>query len=204
MSTFKLKLLAVVLMVIDHIGFFLYPNIILLRIIGRLSFPIFAYLIVVGYGFTRNKWRYFMRLFIFANIIQIPGLFMSIPVNIFYTLSLGLLTIIIVEEEYDFIMKLVMLGGVFLVTDVISPDYSLYGVSLILVLHLLKDDWLKLLIALPVLSMTFYGWDNIQVYSTLALVPIYFYNYKQGPKWKVFFYTFYPVHIVFLQWYANL
>lgn len=59
MSTFQLKLLAVVLMVIDHIGYFLMPSNLILRIIGRLSFPLFAFLIVKGYKYTSNSKRFF-------------------------------------------------------------------------------------------------------------------------------------------------
>ena len=95
MNTFYLKLLAVVLMVVDHIGFFLYPQYTILRIIGRLSFPLFGFLIANGYKYTRDKKKYFLRLFIFANIIQTPSLFMTIPVNIFYTLSFGIIPFLV-------------------------------------------------------------------------------------------------------------
>lgn len=199
MSTFQLKLLAVVLMVIDHIGFFLFPTRIVWRIIGRLSFPIFAFLIVNGLQYTKNRWRYFSRLFVFANIIQIPSLFMDIPINIFYTLSFGLLCIIVLKEKWDWIYKITCIFLVLIMTDVLGPDYGLYGVLLIVTFHLLRKRWVFLAAAITLLGLFFYGWD-IQLLAVFAIIPIYFYNKKEGPRWKVFFYSFYPVHIVFLEW----
>ena len=106
MSTYKIKWLAVLLMVVDHIGYFLFPQQIIFRIIGRLSFPLFAFLIANGYKFTRDKKKYLLRLFIFANIIQLPSLFMSLPFNIFYTLSFGLVCIMIYESKYSDVQKI--------------------------------------------------------------------------------------------------
>ncbi|MBN2796074.1 MAG: hypothetical protein JXR88_11755 [Clostridia bacterium] len=199
MNTFQLKLLAVILMVIDHIGFFIFPDVVTFRIIGRLSYPIFAYLITVGFNYTKNPIKYFMRLFIFACIIQFPSLFMDIPINIFFTLSLGLL-LLIIHTRYESIgLRLLMMIGVLLLTDILSPDYSVYGVMLIYLLYILKPIYQKI-IGMILLSILYYGLFNIQVFSVLALIPIYFYNQKEGPKWKIFFYTFYPVHLVILQW----
>ncbi|MHA1898537.1 MAG: TraX family protein, partial [Promethearchaeota archaeon] len=58
-------------MVFDHIGAVLYPRIIL-RIIGRLAFPIFAFLIVEGYERTRDPKKYLLRLFLWGMVSQIP------------------------------------------------------------------------------------------------------------------------------------
>ena len=60
LSAFSLKLLAAVTMVVDHIGAYLLPNVIILRIIGRLSFPLFAFFIAEGCRYTRNRLRRFL------------------------------------------------------------------------------------------------------------------------------------------------
>lgn len=65
-------------MLIDHIGFFFFPEEILFRQIGRLSFPIFAYLLTVGYAKTSNFNRYALRLLKFALVSQAPYAFFSI------------------------------------------------------------------------------------------------------------------------------
>jgi len=200
MNSFYLKLLAVVLMVIDHIGFFIFPQYTILRVIGRLSFPLFGFLIANGYKYTRDKKKYFIRLFVFANIIQIPSLFMTIPVNIFYTLSFGLLCIMIYESDYDDIKKIAGIAGVLFVTLTIQPDYSIYGVLLIFSIHLLKDRYIYMIGVFLLLSIILYGPTSIQGFA--ALTPLIFmtYNQQKGRSMKYLFYLFYPVHIVFLEW----
>ena len=59
----SLKLLACVFMAIDHVGVRLFPHLIILRIIGRLAFPMFAFFIAEGCRYTRNKLRHFLMIF---------------------------------------------------------------------------------------------------------------------------------------------
>ena len=72
MTVFHLKIIAILTMTIDHVGFFFFPDIEVLRIIGRLSFPLFAWLIANGAYHTKNMHAYLVRLFIFALISQVP------------------------------------------------------------------------------------------------------------------------------------
>ncbi len=58
MNATTLKILGIIAMTIDHVGFFLFPKITILRIIGRLTYPIFAYMTAEGCAHTRNKVRY--------------------------------------------------------------------------------------------------------------------------------------------------
>ena len=58
-----LKIIAAITMLIDHIGVILLPQITLFRVIGRISFPIFAFMIAEGCAHTKNKLRYFYRFF---------------------------------------------------------------------------------------------------------------------------------------------
>jgi hypothetical protein len=67
-----LKITAIVTMVIDHVGNILYPDLLFLQMIGRLSFPIFAYLIVLGVESTKKPLRYMVTLLSFALISQVP------------------------------------------------------------------------------------------------------------------------------------
>ena len=66
-----LKILAALTMLIDHIGFMLLPELRILRIIGRLAFPIFAFMIAEGCRYTKNRTRYFLQLFILGMACQI-------------------------------------------------------------------------------------------------------------------------------------
>jgi len=66
-----LKLIAIVIMTIDHIGMQLFPNILMLRIIGRLAFPIFAYMIAEGCTYTKDRRKYLITIAVFAAVCQI-------------------------------------------------------------------------------------------------------------------------------------
>ena len=72
LSTFQLKWIAIITMLIDHIGAVLFPYELGYRIIGRIAFPIFCFLIVEGFSHTRDVRRYMVRLGIFALISELP------------------------------------------------------------------------------------------------------------------------------------
>ena len=95
LSNNALKILASIFMVCDHVGVILFPNILWLRIVGRLAFPIFAYLIAEGAKYTRNKARHLLTMLAFALVIQVvyfiyqPSNEMSVLVT--FTLSLAVI-----------------------------------------------------------------------------------------------------------------
>ena len=77
MSAFVLKLIAVVSMLIDHAAYSLFlagvftgKGYVYMRAVGRIAFPIFAYMIVNGFEKTHDVRRYFSRLALFAVISQ--------------------------------------------------------------------------------------------------------------------------------------
>ena len=70
LNSANLKIIAMVTMLIDHVGAVIFPQFIILRIIGRIAFPIFAYELVEGYFHTSNIWRYILRLLVFGVISE--------------------------------------------------------------------------------------------------------------------------------------
>ena len=80
-------------MLIDHIGVAMFPNVMILRIIGRLAFPIFAYMIAEGCFYTKNKARYFFMIFGLGMICQLVFLFFmgSLYQGILMTFSLSII-----------------------------------------------------------------------------------------------------------------
>lgn len=105
LSGFTLKCIAMVTMLIDHIGYVLFPGYVIFRIIGRLAFPIYCFLLVEGAVHTSNWKKYLGRLFLFALISEIPfnlaiggKLWYPASQNVFFTLFLGLLAILLLQK----------------------------------------------------------------------------------------------------------
>lgn len=210
MSVFTLKIIACVTMLIDHIGVILFPQNILLRIIGRLAFPIYSFLIVNGVKHTRDVKKYLIRLAIFAVISQIPysvmvtGSFFSSKLNIFFTEVIGILTILCYDKVKNkpLVFAILPCFAISLFAEIIKTDYGMYGVLTILMFYIAKNNNQLMIIyqvALNVLYLVLtHSTSNIQYFSLFALIPICFYNRKEGIKLKYFFYVFYSLHIALL------
>lgn len=154
MSYFMLKCLALLLMLLDHIGFFL--GISGLRIIGRLSFPIFAFLISNGLRHTKSPVKYGLRLLIFAIISEIPyDLFVFDKFtpktfdNIFFTLFLGLSFLIILKQlqmrfkakrSLVFVLSFLALSVICIIAALISCDYGYIGVLTVIIFGLFEPE----------------------------------------------------------------
>lgn len=213
MSTFALKLIAIVTMTIDHVGSVFFQNhpwlYLICKIIGRLAFPIFAFLIVEGFFHTSNIKKYLTRLGVFALISEIPfdlafyDTYMYLGhQNIFFTLFLGLLTIYLismVEAKYQKNMLIVNLANAGItiafsfVASFLQTDYKFMGILLIVAFYLFRGSKILLTISMILISN-----NVIQAFSALAIIPISFYNGKKGKNIKYFFYVFYPVHLLVL------
>lgn len=201
MSSFDLKLIAMITMLVDHLGAVLFPQYISLRIIGRISFPIYSFLLVEGYLHTHNLKKYISRLIIFALISEIPFdlVFYNQPIyigsqNIFFTLLIGLLSIYFID-----IFKSKRWIGFFtsfilcVIAYIIKSDYSFMGVLIIIGFYIFKNNKLKLILYQALLSINF-----INPFRLLSFIPISFYNGKKGYNIKYLFYLFYPVHLLIL------
>lgn len=73
MTTFGIKLLALVLMVLDHIGYYFPGTPIWLRWLGRASFPLFLFCMVWGYHYTRNRKAHLLRLYLMSVFMTVFG-----------------------------------------------------------------------------------------------------------------------------------
>ncbi|MBQ7432202.1 MAG: hypothetical protein IJV50_01840 [Lachnospiraceae bacterium] len=100
MNTTRLKALAVVCMLIDHMGDVLFPHLIWMRIIGRLAFPIYCFVLSEGAVYTKNWLAYAGRLLLLALVSEIPfdlAFFGNVWYpgyqNVFWTLLFGLCAI---------------------------------------------------------------------------------------------------------------
>jgi len=201
-------------MVIDHIGKILYPDLLLLRIIGRLSFPIFAYLIVLGIESTKKPRKYMVTLLSFAVISQLPyflafGIQPFERLNILFSLFLSAVTIY-------FYNKKSLLAFVPLLLSIILPTEGSYYVVLTAVgMKLLKDTPKLGALALFALNIQFLFIPDldtqIQILALLA-VPLILLHIKNWLKKEILipenslaysirkyaFYVFYPLHLALL------
>ena len=214
LSNFDLKILAIITMTIDHIGAIIYPNIDAFRIIGRISFPIFCFLLVEGFKHTHNRFRYFIRLLLFAIITQpiYDYAFNNHELNILFTFSLSFLLLSSIEfikkiinkynkgiENYLYkTISYLLIYIIFLILSIIlNVDYQALGISLVLIFYLSPNILLSLLLYL-IIAITL-DVNNIQLYSLIAFIFIYFYNGKKGKNIKYFFYLYYPLHLLLLK-----
>ena len=151
MSYSTLKLIALITMVIDHIG--ISYDLELFRIIGRLSFPIYAFLIVNGFNYSKNIKRYLIRLLVFAVISEIPfQLFKYNHINltfsnVFVTLSLGLIAIMFLKRYKNKIKKYLIVLLICICAELLGSDYGFRGVLLVVIFYLFRNRrliWLYL------------------------------------------------------------
>ena len=218
LSGSALKLVACISMLLDHLGkfyFVRYPwaNTVWLSIagrdfslvqtmamLGRFAFPIFVFLLVVGYENTRNRTRYGISLFILAILSEIPfnlmqGQSLLFPKqNVMFTLLLGYLAMCGLEHfKSKPLIELFLLSILFLITRFLHADYQSAGFLFILLMYGLRKEKIIRCIATPVLLQM-----KAMVFLSLLLTLLY--NGKRGfiktPVVKYCFYAFYPVHML--------
>lgn len=220
LSGSSLKIIAIILMLIDHIGaVILYHGFLarqllilpdttayniyivyqILRFIGRASFPIFCFLLVQGFVHTSNKRGYAVRLFLFALISEIPfdiaihGSWWTFDSqNVFFTLLIGFFVLWLTEMwKGNALLQIIIAGLGMGLAYLMKTDYSYWGIILIVVLYYFRNR--------PVIQTIsgsiFLAWEAPAI---LAFIPINMYNGKRGISLKYFFYVFYPAHLLLL------
>lgn len=209
-----LKLIAVITMLIDHIGLGvvgrltmtrpeLYDAYRIMRGIGRIAFPIFVFLLVEGMHNTKNIKKYALRLGVFALISEIPfDLAFHAEVleftyqNVFFTLFIGLLVIWAMDSaagtvENKIFKMLLMAAAVAAgawAAELLRTDYGAKGILCIAVIYLFSYDRKLQLVAGCIAFL--WEWQAL-----FAFIPIAFYNGRRGWKLKYVFYIFYPLHL---------
>ncbi len=187
-------------MLIDHVGVVFFPEVYWLRVLGRLSFPLFAWLLVQGEAHTHNIWKYGLRLLVLGLISQ-PFFYLTFEtdnLNILFTLLIGLLCLRAARTVPDVQLLTWVIGGA--VASLSNVDYGAYGIALIAVIWQFRPTllwwacWLLphlfLLYALP-------DYGTFQFPVVLAPLFLQVANHQPGAKAR-WFYLFYPVHLLLL------
>ncbi len=219
LSGSTLKIIAMVTMLIDHIGAAVLARMVIagnvglydvyhvLRLIGRVAFPIFCFLLVEGFCYTRDAKKYAIRLCLFALLSEVPfDLAFASKVlefeyqNVFFTLAIGLLTIMAYKKVEDsaidnpmtkwFLQLAVAVAGG-LTAELLRTDYGMLGVVVIVAFYALRSNRFFQIVAGCILFM-----ENMTAW--LAFVPVWFYNGTRGLRVKWLFYVFYPAHLLIL------
>ncbi len=199
-----LKVIAIISMTIDHVGAILLPQVVWLRIIGRVAFPLFAYQLAIGYLHTRNLPRYVLRLAVWGLITQ-PIYMIAFDVrpwtlNIFGMLLLGLLAIWGWDRRKWWAIALALgIAAIQLWLPAVGPDYGLYGVLLCLVSFVLSRHREQLVIGHALLHWLagVMFWPS-QVYAVASIPFILWPPRLHLGHLSRLFYAYYPTHLALL------
>lgn len=228
MTSFHLKIIALITMFIDHIGYVIFPNHFWLRYIGRIAFPIYAFLISEGLKKTSNIKKYLKNLLILALISELfYDLCFNKNINFFYktntvyTLFIASSSIYLYNKNSDNIIKYLSLLLGLSISYILKTDYDILGVLLIFIFYFLHNKYEYLIYGIIWVNIKYLSnisyilqyifnkniyLSNIYIINSLGLylftiVPfliIMFYNNKKGNSLKYIFYILYPLHLFIL------
>ncbi|MGV0106295.1 TraX family protein [Nostoc sp. DSM 114160] len=202
-SAFNIKILAAVFMVMDHVCYLLMPELRILHLVGRFSFPLFAWLLVEGEKHTQNAYRYGRRLLITAIISQpiYSIVFQSLALNILFTLLLGLVMLRLVRRYSQLWQQLIIIGLCAVVAEGLGVEYRVYGIGVIFLMSLIEklkpNVWLLYWCFFHFILVTLFISDRVQYWAIIAGFIVFQFNGKQGSRAR-WFYVFYPTHLIIL------
>lgn len=208
-----LKLIALIAMTVDHVGEILFPHIIVLRIIGRLAYPIFAFMIAEGCFYTKHKYRYFFEVLGIGALCQTVYfvMFRSLYMNIMIVFAFSILLIFTIQKAIDTkkkgitVIAAFIMGLAFFLATILPQyvnglqfDYGFVGIILPVAVYLTPKFKLKLAVfAAGLIVLALLNNPAIQFWGLTSLLLLMLYNGKRGKlKIKHFFYVYYPAHMV--------
>ncbi len=200
-----MQLIAMITMLIDHVGLLFFPGDVLWRIIGRIAFPIYAYALVQGYQHTSNYRKYALRLLLIAVLSQIPYqlAFDTNGLNVVATLFVSLLVLRMLDSSKPGPLSAIIIAGVCVIMEVLPFDYGAYGLLLVLIFKFANQGkTVAMHLLLNLVYLFAYGW----VIQLASILPTLVIAYGPGlwrkletwrlPRWV--WRAFYPAHLVVL------
>ena len=222
LNGFHLKLIAICTMLIDHMGYTLFPGVMWLRCVGRVAFPIFCFLIAEGCVYTHDRKKYAARLLVFALLSEIPFNLMNSGTvgdpdhqNVLWTLLTGALVCWLIDwalkkcTPLSFVLTGAAMVAAYWLLEAFRTDYGGWGMLLVAAfygVHRAPSGAVVKMIA-QAFGLAFFslgvmgGYLSIELWSLVSLAPIWLYNGQRGFSHKAVqygFYAFYPVHILIL------
>lgn len=218
-----LKLIACITMLIDHFGHVIVPELPVpymaelyyaCRVIGRIAFPIYAFLLAEGMRHTRNPNKYVLRLGLGVLLAEIPFDFALFGgwtwehQSVMVTLTLGAIMIRCMDKTGNQLLKQLMMLLTAFVAEMLCCDYGFWGILMMGTFALTENllwqslcilliNWLIPSLDIPVLGIRM----SIQLFAFFAMVPIALYSgrkltHNRMLQWG--FYLFYPLHLLVL------
>ena len=210
LSGTALKLFAAVFMAVDHVGYMFFPKLIRIRMIGRVSLPIFAFCIAEGFAHTGSKWRYLGRMLLFALVSELPfdlaffGKWYWKYQNVMFSFALAILALYAFEKGrekgtwWSWALGIAGAAGCAWAASALHTDYGWYAVVLVLVFYVFRGAGPVCSNAAAVLFQVLTHPHDVQTWSIVSFFPLMLYNGKKGRGLKWFFYVFYPGHLLLL------
>ena len=213
----QLKIIAMVSMALDHIGLIFFPYIKIWRILGRLAFPIYAYMIAEGCRYTQNRKKYLGTMALMAFVFQLvyllfmKSVYQGILVN--FSLSIGAIFAIesFIKNKNSFKRRFALsILCIILFIQIVCPvifkeygfaiDYGIWGFILPILVYFMPDKYSRAIsVGILLIIMTWLSGKVIQWFSLLTIPLFLLYNEKRGSKkMKYVFYVFYPLHLVII------
>ena len=213
-----LKILALIAMTCDHVGLYLMDNNLIMRIIGRISLPIFAYMIAEGCTYTKNKLKYLTLTAGVGLICQIAYwvTMQSLYMCIMVTFSLSIIMIYALDfalkkrKLLPILLACLTFCAIFFLSNILPRfvskeygyhiSYGIVGIMLPVLIYVGQTRTQKLLgTAIGLFIMAIKNAGFVQWYALLALLPLSLYSGKRGKtKMKYLFYIYYPLHLVII------
>lgn len=204
-----LKCVACVTMLIDHVGAVFFPQNLWLRIIGRLAFPIYCFLLAEGAHHTKNPAKYVLRLFIGLLLAEIPfdlalyGQLSFSHQSVMFTLLLAF-CMAMVTRKLPLIGKALAVIPFYIAAELLHTDYGGLGIIIAAVFIIGRELPEPLVIqtaGLAIANLAWFTTSIIQPFAVAAMIPISLYSGKKDSRSKLLqwaFYLFYPVHLMIL------
>jgi len=212
----QLKIIALIAMTCDHVGKELFPEYDVLQIIGRLAFPLFAYMIAEGCFYTRKRKKYLLMIAGLGTICQLVSTITtgSLYQNILITFTLAIITIFSIDNFLkkknmpSFLLMALTVAGVIFISYIapiifedygFKVDYGIWGVLLPVFVYFSPTKTLKIFFSALILAIRIFLVSKLQLFALLAVPFLMLYNGKRGKlNMKYVFYFFYPAHLAIL------
>ncbi len=208
-------------MLIDHAAAAMLPSespaYLLCRTVGRIAFPLFCFMLVEGFYYTRSRIKYAGRLLITALVSEVPfDMVMTAKLfdwnyqNTVWTLLIGYLAIWLLETTkkayypvHNFVyisFSCLIIWGAAIGAALLGTDYGMFGVLVILLIYFFRgyNRWFVIggFIICCVAMSSLVG--NLELFGALGLCLLFFYKGKKGPDDHKLFYLFYPLHLLII------